>query len=231
MNNISQQTVGQIVADDYRVAQVFRAHGIGFCCGGDKSLENVCASKKINLDSILQEVINLKQSGPEQNNYNDWSLDFLSDYIVQNHHNFVRKVLPELNFYAHKVAKVHGERDPELLDILANVLELSAEISAHIERAESDLYPQIKELVQRNNTDSLKIDLVEVLAKENDKLDSIMANLEALTNGFNPPSNACASYRVLFQNLEGFQKDLQKHVHLENNILFPKALAFENRMN
>lgn len=231
MNNITQQTVGQIVADDYRVAQIFRAYGIGFCCGGDKSLENVCASKKIDLDSILQEINNLKQSGPEQNNYNDWSLDFLSDYIVQNHHNFVRKILPEVNFYAEKVARVHGGRNPELLDILNNVVELSAEISAHIEKTETALYPQIKELVKLKKAGSVKDTLVDALVKENDRVYSLMANIEVLTNGFNPPADACASYRVLFQNLEGFQKDLHKHVHLENNILFPKALALESRMN
>ena len=140
-------------------------------------------------------------------------------------------MLPELNFYAEKVARVHGESHPELLDILEKVKLLSYELVDHLEKEETDLFPQIKGLVQQQKAGVVKQTLLEILESEHEKAGELMAEIESLTNNFTPPESACASYRVLFQNLEGFQKDLHKHVHLENNILFPKALELEQRLN
>ena len=183
------------------------------------------------MDEVLQDLSTLSQPSADQHNYNDWGLDFLADYIIQNHHSFVRKMLPELNFYAEKVARVHGESHPELLDILEKVKLLSYELVDHLEKEETDLFPQIKGLVQQQKAGVVKQTLLEILESEHEKAGELMAEIESLTNNFTPPESACASYRVLFQNLEGFQKDLHKHVHLENNILFPKALELEQRLN
>jgi regulator of cell morphogenesis and NO signaling len=231
MKTRSQKTVGQIVAEDYRAAQVFRSYGLDFCCGGKVSLEKACIKKGLDLDQIESDLDALDLDAGENHNYNEWSLDFLVDYIINNHHQFVRKMLPEISFYAEKVARVHGERDPELLDILQNVQLLRGEMLGHLQKEEEELFPQIKELVQLQKKGSVKAAIVGSLEDEHDKAGELMAKIEELTNGFNPPENACASYRVLFQNLEGFQQDLHKHVHLENNILFPKALELEKRMN
>lgn len=228
---LSQKPVGEIVAEDYRTAQVLRSYGLDFCCGGGRTLEKACSSKKIELKQVVAEIEALDLMDNTEDNYNEWSLDFLTDYIVNNHHSFVRKMLPEISFYAEKVARVHGERDPELYDILQNVQLLRGEMLGHLQKEEEELFPQIKELVTQKKTGSVKSAIVEALEEEHDKAGELMANIEALTNGFNPPSNACASYRVLFQNLEGFQQDLHKHVHLENNILFPKALKLEASLN
>lgn len=228
---LSQKPVGEIVAGDYRTAQVLRSHGLDFCCGGGRTLEKACASKKIDLEEVVSELAALDMADNTEDNYNEWSLDFLTDYIVNNHHSFVRKMLPEISFYAEKVARVHGERDPELLDILQNVRLLRSEMMEHLQKEEEELFPQIKELVTQKKTGSVKAAIVEALEEEHDKAGELMAKIEELTNGFNPPENACASYRVLFQNLEGFQEDLHKHVHLENNILFPKALKLEKSLN
>lgn len=231
MKDLSQETVGQIVADDYRAAQVFRAKGLDFCCGGKKTLASVCKAKNIELDEVLKDLSTLSQPSADQHNYNDWDLDFLAEYIVQNHHSFVRKMLPELNFYAEKVARVHGESHPELLEIREKVKLISNELVDHLKKEEEHLFPQIKDLIQEKKSGSVKEALLEILESEHEQAGELMAEIESLTNNFTPPDGACASYRVLFQNLEGFQKDLHKHVHLENNILFPKALAFEKRLN
>ncbi|HKK25831.1 MAG TPA: iron-sulfur cluster repair di-iron protein [Gracilimonas sp.] len=231
MNSLLKKPVGDIVAEDYRTAQVLRSYGLDFCCGGGKTLEKACSSKKIVIDEVISELESLKDVGGSEHNYNEWSLDFLADYIVNNHHAFVRKMLPELAFYAEKVSRVHGDRDPELNEIRELVYVLQKEMMAHLQKEEDDLFPQIKELVRESKTGFVKEAIVEALEDEHDSAGEIMAQIEALTNGFNPPSNACSSYRVLFQNLEGFQKDLHKHVHLENNILFPKALRMEQILN
>ncbi|MEX2605562.1 MAG: iron-sulfur cluster repair di-iron protein [Gracilimonas sp.] len=231
MNTLTQKPVGQIVAEDYRTAQVLRSYGLDFCCGGGKSLEDACISKKIEVNEVVSELNALDMTDNTGDNYNEWELDFLVDYIVNNHHSFVQKMLPELNFYAEKVARVHGQRRSELLDILQKVRLLSEEMLGHLQKEEEDLFPQIKELVRQNTAGSVKAAIVESLEDEHDKAGALMAEIEELSNGFNPPEDACASYRVFFQNLEGFQKDLHKHVHLENNILFPKALELEQRLN
>ena len=231
MNSLLKKPVGDIVAEDYRTAQVLRSYGLDFCCGGGKTLEKACRSKKIEIDEVISELESLKDMGGSEHNYNEWSLDFLADYIVNNHHAFVRKMLPELAFYAEKVSRVHGDRDPELNEIRELVYVLQKEMMAHLQKEEDELFPQIKELVRESKTGFVKEAIVEALEDEHDNAGEIMAQIEALTNRFNPPSNACSSYRVLFQNLEGFQKDLHKHVHLENNILFPKALRMEQILN
>jgi regulator of cell morphogenesis and NO signaling len=231
MKDLAQKTVGQIVAEDYRTSQIFRARGMDFCCGGKKTLSSLCEAKDIDLDDVLGEINLLEDVETEQHHFNEWNLDFLADYIIQNHHNFVRKMLPELNFYAEKVARVHGKNHPELLDILEKVQQLTYELLDHLEKEEEDLFPQIKGLVQHQKSGTVKEALVEILESEHEKAGELMAEIESLTNNFTPPEGACASYRVLFQNLEGFQKDLHKHVYLENNILFPKALQLEARMN
>ncbi|SMO54647.1 iron-sulfur cluster repair di-iron protein [Gracilimonas mengyeensis] len=231
MQNYSQTPVGQIVAKDYRTAQILRSHGLDFCCGGGRTLEKACASKNIELEQVISELEGLQTSDSLTENYNEWSLDFLVDYIVNNHHGFVQKALPEINFYAEKVARVHGERNPNLYDILQKVRLLSDEMLGHLQKEEEDLFPQIKELVREHKKGSVKEALIEALEDEHDKAGQLMAEIEELTEGFTPPEDACASYRVLFQNLEGFQQDLHKHVHLENNILFPKALNLEQRLN
>ncbi|MFD2532986.1 iron-sulfur cluster repair di-iron protein [Gracilimonas halophila] len=228
---LSEKPVGEIVAEDYRTAQVLRSYGLDFCCGGGRTLEKACTSKKIELEQVVAEIEALNMADNTEDNYNEWSLDFLTDYIVNNHHSYVRKMLPEISFYAEKVARVHGERNPELYDILQNVQLLRSEMLGHLQKEEQDLFPQIKELVSQKKTGSVKSAILEALEEEHDKAGDLMANIEELTNGFNPPQNACASYRVLFQNLEGFQQDLHKHVHLENNILFPKALKLEASLN
>jgi regulator of cell morphogenesis and NO signaling len=140
-------------------------------------------------------------------------------------------MLPELNFYAEKVARVHGSNHPELIEIFDKVKKLSYELIVHLEKEEEDLFPQIKDLVQLQKIGSVKESLLDILESEHEQAGELMAEIESLTDNFTPPEGACASYRVLFQNLEGFQKDLHKHVHLENNILFPKAMQLEARMN
>ena len=227
---LSQIPIGKIVAEDFRTAQVFRSYGLDFCCGGKKSLEESCAKKDIALEQVLEDLQNLKQ-GNSENNYNEWDLDFLVDYIVNNHHKYIRNKLPEIDFYAEKVARVHGDQHPELLEVLQNFRILSEELTHHIREEEEGVFLEIKNLVRAGKSGSVKEAIIDALEDDHEKAGELMEAIESLTDGYNPPADACASYRVLFQNLEAFQNDLHKHVHLENNILFPKALSLESRMN
>lgn len=240
MDTLKERTIGQIVAEDYRTAQVFRSFGLDFCCGGNKTVKEACTKKGVDPQKVQKALENLDSDSNGQHNYNDWSLDFLIDYIVNNHHAFVRSKLPEVEFYARKVAKVHGERHPELIEIYQLFMKLKDEISDHLDKEEQVLFPYVKELVKAENGGfSLKdqphfgtaANPVAMMEAEHEEAGGIMEQIQNLSDNFTPPEDACATYRVLFQNLEGFQDDLHKHVHLENNILFPKALDLEKRLN
>lgn len=240
MKTLKEQTVGQIVADDYRTAQIFRSYGLDFCCGGNKTIEEACETKGVNAEEVKTALAGLGKKGADQHNYNEWSLDFLSDYIVNNHHQFVRSEIPDLEFYARKVASVHGERHPELVEIYQLFMQLKDELLEHLDKEEAILFPYVKKLVRAEQEGSsvkdesdfgTAADPVSMMEAEHEEAGEIMETIQNLSDNFTPPEDACASYRVLFESLEGFQIDLHKHVHLENNILFPKALELEKRIN
>lgn len=240
MNTLKEPTIGQIVADDYRTAKIFRNFGLDFCCGGKKTLDEACEKKDIDIEEVKKALASVDSKGTDQHNYSNWSLDFLTDYIVNNHHRFIRDKLPEITFYAKKVAKVHGKRHEELNEILHEFLMIHDELLNHLDKEEQMLFPYIKELVEHErNQESPKekpsfntaANPIAMMEEEHDEVGQAFAKIEQLSHNFTPPEDACATYRVFYQNLEGFQDDLHKHVHLENNVLFPKALELEKRLN
>ncbi len=239
METLQKQTVGQIVSEDYRTAQVFRDFGLDFCCGGNKTIEEACAKKGVNPQEVKKALQSLPGETEAHHNFNEWSLDFLVDYIIENHHKFSRKKLPEIGVYAKKVAKVHGSRHAELKEIYYQFTMLHSDMINHLDKEEEILFPYIKKLVEndKNNEtpDSPEFgkaaNPISMMEQEHDEAGAIMEKIQQLSNNFTPPEDACATYRILFENLEGFQKDLHKHVHLENNILFPKALKLEKKLN
>jgi regulator of cell morphogenesis and NO signaling len=241
MSITKEQTIGQLVTDDYRTAQVFQEHGLDFCCGGNRTIEEACVNKAIDPDDVVQALNRINTNGVKvkEDNYNQWSLDFLVDYIVNNHHEFTRNKLPEIGKYAKKVAKVHGERHEELNKIYYEFTMLHTEIFNHLDKEEQILFPYIKQLVEaeKKGEKPEAPEFVEasnpiaMMEEEHDEAGISMAKIRRLSDNFTPPEDACTTYRLLYQNLEGFEKDLHKHVHLENNILFPKALELEKRLN
>lgn len=231
-------TIGQIAVKDLRKAEVFKKYGIDFCCGGKKTLRQVCAEKGIDATSIEQELQHIHlQPKPARNPYNEWEIDFLADYIVNMHHSYVRKYLPELQTYAAKVASVHGGRHPELLAIKELVQLINEELSAHLEEEEQVLFSYIKEITKakKNNellttqTNNLII-LISALEKDHDVVGRAFEKIRALSNGYTIPGNACASYTLFYKMLQEFEEDLHMHIHLENNILFPKAIEMETSL-
>ncbi|HLR25549.1 MAG TPA: iron-sulfur cluster repair di-iron protein [Fodinibius sp.] len=239
MDALKERTVGQIVAEDYRAAQVFRTYGLDFCCGGTKTIEEAAATTGADPTEVKKALEDLGSQGEAQENYNEWALDFLTDYIINNHHQFVRNKMPEIEAYAKKVAKVHGDRHPELHEIYKQVTELHVDLVDHLNKEEAVLFPYIKQLTEAEKNGAVPengdvdgaADPVSMMEEEHDEAGETMANIRDLSSDFTPPEDACTTYSVLFQNLEGFEKDLHKHVHLENNILFPKALELEKRLN
>ena len=236
----NDETLGQIAAKDLRKAQVFKKYGLDFCCGGKKTVKEACAEKGLDVTKIeqeLQQANKIPASRPLP--YGDWSLDFLADYIVNTHHSYVRKNLPDIKAYAEKVFRVHGSRHPELSRIHKLVEEVYAELMAHMLKEEKILFPYIKELlVAKDNTQPMQASHfgsiqspINMMEMEHESVGKNLAELRELTNNYSLPEDACASYSLLYRMLDEFEDDLHLHIHLENNILFPKALEVEKQLD
>jgi regulator of cell morphogenesis and NO signaling len=221
------QSLGEIVAADFRAASVLTKAGIDFCCGGKKSLGEACAEKHLDPSALLMKLDELEGSPavPGQN-YNDWSLDFLADYIVNTHHSYLKKILPELVFYTQKIAGVHGKNHAELLEVSRLFRELSWELSQHLQMEEDILFPAIKETTKSSSKEAREKIRGEIsrLTGEHEFAGSHIDKIRDITQGFMVPEDGCNTYQLTFKLLKQFEDDLHIHVHLENNILFPKAL-------
>jgi regulator of cell morphogenesis and NO signaling len=227
IENINEASIGEIVAHDLRAASVFNEAGIDFCCGGKKSLDQACREKNVNPDELKRKLQNI-ESFPDTSthNFNEWDLSFLSDYIVNAHHKYVRRSLPELLLYTQKIAKVHGGNHPELAEVAELISQVNRELIQHMEKEETILFPAIKEVQNSDSQDSKAIitDEIEHLSGEHEFAGGAMDKINEITGGYNVPEDGCNSYRLAFKLLKEFEDDLHIHVHLENNILFPKAL-------
>jgi regulator of cell morphogenesis and NO signaling len=223
----SEITIGEIVANDFRAASLFKKAGIDFCCGGFKILSEACREKGSDLSEILQQ-LNLLSQTPVSGatNFKEWDLGFLSDYIANTHHKFVLKTLPELMFYTQKIADVHGDHHPELLEVAELFAKINEELLQHLKNEEDVLFPAIK-AAEKNASPMIKSTIISEVKRmqgEHEFAGGAMDKINTLTNNYLIPVDACNTYRVSLKLLEQFEDDLHIHVHLENNILYPKAL-------
>jgi regulator of cell morphogenesis and NO signaling len=231
------ETLGQIAAKDLRKAEVFKKYGLDFCCGGKKTVREACEEKGIDATKVEQELQHPeKLESIDRNAYNDWNLGFLVDFIVNNHHGYIRKNLPELRAYAKKVAQVHGAHHPELLTIKQRVEEINDALLDHLEEEERVLFPHVKSLASgqsqqdpNKNQDVKKLkDLTGDLEKEHAFIGEAFARIRTLSKNYQVPDDGCSSYQLLYKMLPDFEDDLHQHIHLENNILFPRAIKIES---
>jgi regulator of cell morphogenesis and NO signaling len=234
----TDETLGEIAAKDLRKAEVFKKYGLDFCCGGKKTVKEACAEKGLDVTKVEQELKNSDKSSftARPLPYNDWNLDFLADYIVNTHHSYVKKTIPDIRTYAEKVAKVHGSRHPELAVINQLAQEVCDEMDEHMIKEERVLFPYVKHIVATKEKGYEKFDSldtvkepIDIAVDEHELVGSNMDKIRKISNNYELPEDACASYSFLFKTLDEFEDDLHIHVHLENNILFPKALALEKK--
>lgn len=239
MATLEQKTVGEIVAEDYNNAQVFNEFGVDFCCGGEKTITEACAEEGIAFEKMKEALQNSSLSQPAENHdYKTWSPDFLADYITNTHHKFSREKLPEIGKYAHKVSQVHGGNHEELKEIFHEFTMMHKDIINHLDKEERILFPYIKKLVEAEESgEELEepdfgsaANPIDMMEEEHDEAGDSMKKIRALTNDYTLPEDACTTFELLYKNLEAFEQDLHKHVHLENNILFPKAIALEEQI-
>jgi regulator of cell morphogenesis and NO signaling len=235
----SDETLGQLAAHDIRKARVFKKYGLDFCCGGTATLKDACTKKGLDpatLELELQQADKMSASRPLS--YNEWPLDFLADYIVNTHHSYVKQTLPDLKAFADKVAKAHGKQHPELAQIQQLVKEVDDELTQHLFKEEKILFPYIKTLVtaaksgqplQQAGFGTVQ-NPIRMIETEHEMVGKNLARIRELSANYLLPEGACNSYKLLYSLLEEFEDDLHLHIHLENNILFPKALELEEQL-
>lgn len=232
-------TIGELVAADYRKAEVFRKFGLDFCCGGNKSLKQACEEKGISDEEVQSELGQVEfRNHKLQPDYNRWELDHLADHIVNTHHKYVNQSFPMLHEFSTKVAKVHGDNHPEVIEIAKHYQAVEKELKMHMVKEEAILFPYIKELAEAHR-ERISVNPapfgsianpIQMMEAEHDSAGDHVGAIRKLSNDFDLPEDACSSYRVMYGKLEEFERDLIRHIHLENNILFPKAIKLEKEL-
>lgn len=243
MNTIQQTnaaTIGQIVANNFRTAEVFRKYNIDFCCKGQRLLSDVCREKNLDIDVLQNELseedIRDNSSLPD---FTAMELDALADYIEAEHHSYVRETIPVLLGYLLKINKVHGKNHPELNEMLMQFVSCADELTQHMHKEEVILFPSVKRLVKIDKASQTVnepfffgnfANPIGTMLQEHETEGERVARMTELSNNFTPPQDACTTYRVAYQKLEEFINDLYTHIHLENNILFPRTFALERKI-
>ncbi|MCU0359192.1 MAG: iron-sulfur cluster repair di-iron protein [Bacteroidia bacterium] len=232
----NEKSIGQQVVENYRKAEIFKKYGIDFCCGGKKTLSKVCKEKNLDLNLIMNELNKAESAqGFASQNFQAWDAGFLAEYIVNTHHKYVKSAIPFLLELTKKVARVHGADRPELIDIATLFADVADELTAHMFKEEQVLFPYIKQLsashvnpaTQQFPAFSSVEQPILMMEHEHEAVGELFLTIRTLSDNFTPPESACNSYRVSYSKLKEFEEDLHQHIHLENNILFPKALELE----
>ena len=232
---LESKTVAETVTENIKTADVFKKYGIDFCCGGGISIEKVCANKKIDVSFLLKDLEAVDSTVSRAYNYDAWELDFLIDHIINVHHSYVLESMPILLEYVAKVAKVHGHHYTEVIKINELVLEVAKELIVHLEKEEVILFPFVKQLTQakKEGNQAPKPHFgtvgnpIQMMEQEHENAGDIFKEIATLSNNYTPPKEACNTFRALYAKLDEFEQDLHQHIHLENNILFPKAIKLE----
>lgn len=238
MTTVETKTIGEIVAEDYRTAQIFKNHNIDFCCKGNRSIREACDAQKIDSGEIMKEIEDLQQQTTDgTSDYQAWPLDLLADYIEKKHHRYVEERIPMLKAYLDKLCRVHGNRHPELFEITEHFSACGGELAAHMKKEELILFPFIRKMVKTNPGDEIRQPYfgtvenpIQMMMHEHDAEGERFRKIAALSDGYTPPDDACGTYRVTFSLLQEFEADLHLHIHLENNILFPKSVSLEKTL-
>jgi regulator of cell morphogenesis and NO signaling len=230
--------IGDIVKENFRTARVFEKNRIDFCCGGGISLEEACLKSNVDIDAIMPEIESvIVTSDPDSRYMDSLDLDELCDYIEKRHHTFVRENLPFLQQKLDKLCNVHGDNHPELLQVRDLFNQAVGNLSAHMQKEELILFPYIRKMVQFKKG-GLDIagesgrtgPIIEVMEDEHQAEGERFELISSLTAGYNCPPDGCNTYRVTYQTLSDFEQDLHRHIHLENNILFLKAMTLEKEI-
>ncbi|WP_127126102.1 DUF542 domain-containing protein [Pseudoflavitalea rhizosphaerae] len=239
---IDEQTpVTEIVNGDYRTADVLLKYNIDFCCGGRWPLQVACEARGVSTDLVIQDLETATRRiliSPTLN-FNNWPIDFLTDYLVHVHHAYMKEALPSIHDHLTKFVAGHRKKFPYLDELQTHFMQLYRKMPSHLQQEEEVLFPYIKRI---NRAFSGKEPYAELLVRtlrkpiaarmeeEHQQTEELLGNFRRLTGNYSTPDDACVSHRVAFLKLQELDQDLVQHMRLENEILFPRAIAIENTL-
>lgn len=229
------QTVRDIATENPDAVRVFEKYGIDYCCGGRVPLAEACATKGLNVDEVIASLEAAAPSAPEEKDWTMESLAGLAQYIVDTHHAYVNREVPRLNELAGKVVSRHGDSRQELAVIQSKLAELGEELIEHQGKEEVVLFPYIGKLERYASGGGAKprscfgtIDHpITMMTRDHDYAGNLMAEIRGLSQDYTPPEGACPTFRAFYAGLRDFEQDLHRHIHLENNVLFPRAITLD----
>ena len=228
-------TVGDIVAADFRAAAIFDRFSIDFCCGGRQSLDEACDRARVDRARVVDSLRALPAHAGAAENTSTWTVDALIDRIVGAHHAYVRESLPTIAQHLAKLVAVHGERHPELAAVGEAFDAVSRELTQHMMKEEQILFPYIRGLARFSSERRARTaspfgsveNPIRMMEQEHRDAAHGLETIRTLTRDYAVPGDGCRTYAVTLQELAEFEQDLHRHVHLENNVLFPRAVALE----
>ncbi len=233
----TQTTVGELVKDRPARSRIFEQLQIDYCCGGKIPLAEACEKKALNPDEVLDRI---HQADAEADDAalvdaDAMGLAELADHIEATHHAYLKEELPRLDFMTRKVAAVHGEGEPRLNDIREIFVAFQEELTSHMMKEEQVLFPMIRQIEQADGPVQFHCgslaNPIRMMEHEHDNAGDALAKFHELTDGYTPPDWACNTFRAMYDALAALEPNMHQHVHMENNVLFPKALAREVELN
>lgn len=238
MKTQKTRTVADIVTENIKTAHIFRKYNIDFCCGGGISIQKAAEKAKINFNELQKELSEVNNPISLIKNYNQWELNELADHIVNVHHKYIRENIPVIIGYASRVVQVYAKDHPELIQIQRLFSELSIDLTGHLKKEEKIVFPFIKSMTEALKKDEQLVkpafdtlnNPIRIMEEDHEEAGVMFKKIKILSNYFTPPAGACNTFNAFYSKLEEFEKDLHHHVHLENNILFPKALEMEKQL-
>ena len=233
-DTLERTPVGDIVAADFRAANVLDEYGVDFCCGGPRSLADACQTAGADLGAVRRALEALPTPPAEGDaDVRQWSVDRLIDHVVMTHHAYLRAAMPAIAHHLATLVNVHSGRHPELTRTASVFDDLRHELQQHMLKEEHVLFPYIRELAARTDGRPYVSPFgtienpIRMMEREHRDAGDGLRLIRELTHAFTPPADGCTTYRACFAELADFERDLRRHIHLEESVLFPKALALE----
>lgn len=235
---LRNKQVGEIVAEHFSAAKVFAHYGIDFCCHGSICLDEACADASVDVETVIEALRKNEASvAGHEIPFASWPLDLLIDYVIKIHHRGIRRNGPRLLALIEKVRNAHGAKHPELNELYGLVQDSLEDLENHLQKEENVLFPYLQELFDASEHQAGIAPMhcgtianpIRVMNMEHEAEGNRYLRIKEMTNGFQAPADGCNTYRLMMSELEEFVNALFEHIHIENNILFPKFLELESQ--
>lgn len=235
--DMAELSVADVALAFPQALEILNRYNLDYCCGGKKPFVKVCENAGLNAELIWQEIqlAVVNQGGDMRMRFDSWDAPLLIDFIVQHHHQYVREAIPQIQALLDKVCNAHGEDSPFLLTVRDKFNSLAVELLNHLPKEEEIVFPAIRKLAQQGvaqfeatvEQNQLKAPIV-IMEDEHEIAGDLIKSIRSLTSHYTPPVFACPTFKITYIMLNQFDKDLMQHIHLENNILFPKVIGASN---